>query len=96
MNHLEKYISDVFTEIEESNVVITLDKMDKEIYLAQPNLKQIQDFEELLKIINYNEFAIKNIKEQFAKLKTIVNDTEPANRKILFNNANTTISKYKN
>ena len=78
-NHesFRKCFSDIFTEIEESDVVITLDKMDKEIYLAQPNLKQIHDFEELLKIINYNEFAIKNIKEQFAKLKTIVNDTEP-------------------
>lgn len=71
-----KYFSKVFPEILEQEVIEALDKMNREIYLAQPDLSKVEDFDDVLGIVNANEEALKNVKAQFAKFSEIASNTD--------------------
>ena len=71
-----KYFSSVFPEISEQEVVATLDKLNRGIYLAQPDLSNVENLSDVIGLVSSNEDTLKRLKSQFAEFSKIAGSAD--------------------
>lgn len=71
-----KYFSSVFPEISEQEVVATLDKLNRGIYLAQPDLSNVENLSDVIGLVSSNEDTLKRLKSQFAEFSKITGSAD--------------------
>lgn len=71
-----KYFSSIFPEISEQEVMATLDKLNRGLYLAQPDLSKVEDLSDVLELVNANEDTLKKLKSQFSGFSKVAGSTD--------------------